>query len=220
MNWVNSLDSLSAHSDVFYVERSSGEHTSPRPQTPNNLISTELSAVYVKNLITISRITSLEPNIMSIESDTIELTVVYGYGRRYSIFPTRSERFELAGQLFQYSGYNSKSATTNGLVRWKRHSTITSAVRDSFILDTTDEFEYNARLRHIFRGRSIFLWWTQKILFCLKPTFYAANPHKESKAKTEHEIVFLKKRERRSATAKPAAVPYQYKKQPKTQKKL
>ena len=87
LNQIIPLDSLSTDSDVFYVERSLGEQTSPEHKIPTVHTSMELSRVHVRDLITISPVTSLESNRVTIEPDTNEPTIPYGYGRQHHIIP-------------------------------------------------------------------------------------------------------------------------------------
>ena len=67
-------------SDVFYVEQSSGEQSPPRTNTPIVLNSRVLSGIHTRGMIIISSVTSPEPNIITIESDTNEPTMPFGFG--------------------------------------------------------------------------------------------------------------------------------------------
>ena len=67
-------------SDVFYVERSSAKQTPLKRDNSNVRNATELSGVHVGDLIKISPVTSPEPNILTVESDTNEPTIPYSYG--------------------------------------------------------------------------------------------------------------------------------------------
>ena len=80
----------SSDSDVFYVEQSSKDPSPPRPNTPIVLNSTEMSGNDTWEMISISSIASSEPQIGTIgtiESDSNELTMPYGFGRQLPIFP-------------------------------------------------------------------------------------------------------------------------------------
>ena len=81
-----SLDS-STDSDVFYVERSSEEGSPTGNNTPAILNSTELSGAMVRETITISSITSPEPQIVTIDSDSNESTFPYRFGNQNPIMP-------------------------------------------------------------------------------------------------------------------------------------
>ena len=92
MNQLLSLDSSSTESDVFYVERSSEESSPARNSTPVVLNSTQLSGAMARETITISSVTSLEPQMVTIDSDSIELTIPYGFGSQHPIVqPSRND---------------------------------------------------------------------------------------------------------------------------------
>ena len=74
-------------SDVFYVEQSS---TEPRPQrhnTPNILNSTEVSEQHTARMPSVSSIASPQPQIFTIDDDSNEPTMPYGFGRQLPIVP-------------------------------------------------------------------------------------------------------------------------------------
>ena len=81
-----SLDS-STDSDIFYVVRSSAEGSPIRINTPAILNSTELSGAIAKETITISSVLSPEPQIVTIDSDSNEPTIRYGFGNQHPIVP-------------------------------------------------------------------------------------------------------------------------------------
>ena len=87
MNRNLSLDSSSAESDVFYVERSSEESSPIRNNTPVFLNSTELSGAMARDTITISSVASPEPQIVAIDSDSNDPTFSYGFGNQHPIMP-------------------------------------------------------------------------------------------------------------------------------------
>ena len=70
-----SLDSSSAESDVFYVERTSEEGSPIRIDTPSILNSTELSGAMVSETITISSVASSEARIVTMDSDSNDPTI-------------------------------------------------------------------------------------------------------------------------------------------------
>ena len=82
-----SLDSSSTESDVFYVERSAEEGSPARKKTPVVLNSTQLSEAIAMETIAISPVASLEPQIVTIESDSNEPTFPYGFGSQHPIVP-------------------------------------------------------------------------------------------------------------------------------------
>ena len=67
-------------SDVFYVERSSEEGSPIRNNTPAVLNSTALSGALDREAVTISSVASPEPQIVTIDSESNEPTLPYGFG--------------------------------------------------------------------------------------------------------------------------------------------
>ena len=74
-------------SDVFYVERSSEEGSPIRSNTPAVLNSTALSGALDREAVTISSVASPEPQIVTIDSDSNEPTLPYGFGHQQPIIP-------------------------------------------------------------------------------------------------------------------------------------
>ena len=87
MNPPLPLDSSSTESDVFYVERSPEEGSTARNNTPAVLNSTLLSAAIARETITIASVALPEPQIVTIKSDSEELTIPYGFGNQHPIVP-------------------------------------------------------------------------------------------------------------------------------------
>ena len=87
MNPHLSLDSSSTESDVFYVERSSEEGSANRSKIQAVLNSTELSRAMARETITISSIASPEPRNLTMDSDSNEPTIPYGFGSQHPIVP-------------------------------------------------------------------------------------------------------------------------------------
>ena len=87
MNPLLSLDSSPIQSDVFYVECSSEEGSPKRNNTPAVLKSTELSGAMARRTTTIPSVASLEPLMVTIDSDSNELTVPHGSGSQHPIVP-------------------------------------------------------------------------------------------------------------------------------------
>ena len=77
----------STDSDVFYVEHSSPEKSPIRNNTPAILNSTQLLGAMEPEAITISTVTSPEPQIVTIESDSNEPTFPYALGTQHPIVP-------------------------------------------------------------------------------------------------------------------------------------
>ena len=82
-----SLDSSSTESDVFYVERPSEESGPARNDSPAVLNSTQLSEAMARETITISSVASLEPQIVTIDSDANEPTILHGFGNQHPTVP-------------------------------------------------------------------------------------------------------------------------------------
>ena len=78
---------ISIDSDVFYVEQSSNDQRIPRPNTPIVLNFTEISGDDTREMISISSIASPEPQIVTIDDDSNEPTMPYGFGRQFPIVP-------------------------------------------------------------------------------------------------------------------------------------
>ena len=87
MNQLLPLDTSSTESDVFYVERSSEEGCPAQNNTPAVLNSTQLSGAMAREMITISSVAPLEPQIVTIDSDSNEPTITYGLGSQRPIVP-------------------------------------------------------------------------------------------------------------------------------------
>ena len=82
-----SLDYCSTESDVFYVEQTSTEGSPIRNNTPAILNSTEISGAMEREVITISSVPSPEPRIVTLDSDSNEPTMSYGFGNQQPILP-------------------------------------------------------------------------------------------------------------------------------------
>ena len=94
-----SLD-LSTDSDVFYVERSSAEGSAIRHNTPSIPNSTELSGAKARETTTFSSITSPETQIVTIDSDSNELTFPYEFGNQHAIVPLKLNDLNLPHKPF------------------------------------------------------------------------------------------------------------------------
>ena len=82
-----SLNSSSTESDVFYVEQTSTEGSPIRNNTPVILNSTEISGVMEREVISISTVPSPEPRIVTLDSDSSDPTIPYGFGNQQPIVP-------------------------------------------------------------------------------------------------------------------------------------
>ena len=74
------LASSSTESDVFYVEQSSPEGSAIQNKTPAILNSTEISGAMEREVITIYSVASPEPRIVTLDSDSNDPTIPYGFG--------------------------------------------------------------------------------------------------------------------------------------------
>ena len=82
---ASNLSLNSTDSDVFYVEQSSNDQSIPRHNTPIVLNSTEISGDDTREMISISSIASPEPQIVTIDDNSNEPTMPYGFGRQFPI---------------------------------------------------------------------------------------------------------------------------------------
>ena len=82
-----SLDSSSTESDVFCVEQSSLKGSPIRNNTPEILNSKEISGAMEREVITISSVASPEPRIVTLDSDSNDPTIPYGFGSQQPIVP-------------------------------------------------------------------------------------------------------------------------------------
>ena len=78
----------STDSDVFYVEQSSVEGSPIRENTPAILNSTEISGAMEREVITISSVASLEPRIVTLDCNSKDPTIPFGFGSQHPIVPT------------------------------------------------------------------------------------------------------------------------------------
>ena len=85
MNPLLYLDPSSTELDVFYVERSSMEGGPARTNTPAVLISTQLSRAMARETIINSPVASLEPQSVTIDSDSNEPKILYGFGNQHPV---------------------------------------------------------------------------------------------------------------------------------------
>ena len=81
------ISMASDDSDVFYVEQSSTEPSPQRHNTPNILNSTKVSEQHTARMPSVSSIASPQPQIITINDDSNEPTMPYGFGRQLPIVP-------------------------------------------------------------------------------------------------------------------------------------
>ena len=85
MNSNISIDSVD--SDVFFVEQVSNEPSPQRNNSPNILNSTERSQAHTAGMPSVSSIAFPEPQILTLNDDSNESTMPYGFGRQLPIIP-------------------------------------------------------------------------------------------------------------------------------------
>ena len=95
-----SLHSCSTESDVFYVEQRSTEGSPIRNNTPAILNSTEISGAMEREVITISSVASPEPRIVTLDSDSNDHTMPYGFGNQQPIVPPSLNNLDLPPNPF------------------------------------------------------------------------------------------------------------------------
>ena len=81
------ISMASDDSDVFYVEQVSNEPSPQRNNSPNILNLTETSQTYAVRMPSVSSILSPEPQIFTIDDNSNEPTMPYGFGRQLPIVP-------------------------------------------------------------------------------------------------------------------------------------
>ena len=97
---TSNISMASDDSDVFYVEQSSIEPSPQRHNTPNILNSTEISEQHTTRMPSISSKASPEPRIFTIDKDSNEPTMPYGFGRQLPIVPPSLNDLNLPANPF------------------------------------------------------------------------------------------------------------------------
>ena len=97
-----SLDSTDSH--VFYVEQLSDEPSPRRNNSPDILNSTERSEHRTARMPSISTIASPQPHIFTIDDDSNEPTIPYGFGRQLPIVPPSLNDLNLPPNPFNILG--------------------------------------------------------------------------------------------------------------------
>ena len=90
----------SVDSDVFIVEQISNEPSPQRHNSANILNSTELSPSHTAGMPSVSSIASPEPRILTIDDDSNEPTMPYGFGRQLPIVPPSLNELNLPPNPF------------------------------------------------------------------------------------------------------------------------
>ena len=98
MSFNSSIDYTD--SDVFYVEQTSNEPSPQRNNSPHILNSTELSEHHTARMPSVSTIASPEPPIVTINDNSNEPTMPYGFGRQLPIVPPSLNDLNLSPNPF------------------------------------------------------------------------------------------------------------------------
>ena len=94
------MGSSSTESDVFYVVQSSVNGSPVRNNTPAILNSMEISGAMEREVITISSVASPEPRFVTLDSDSNDPTILYGFGSQQPIVPPSLSDFNLPPNPF------------------------------------------------------------------------------------------------------------------------
>ena len=90
----------STDSDVFYVEQISNEPSPQRNNSPDILNSTERSEHHATRMPSISTVASPQPYIFTINDNSNERTIPYGFGRQLPIVPPSLNNLNLPPNPF------------------------------------------------------------------------------------------------------------------------
>ena len=94
------LDSSSAVSVVFFVEQSSREGSPIQNNTSVILNTTEISGAMEKEVITISSVASPEPGIVTLDFESNDPTIPYGFGSQQPTVPLSLNDLNLPPNAF------------------------------------------------------------------------------------------------------------------------
>ena len=96
---VNSFDSTDL--EIFYVEQLSGKQSPQTNNTPGRPNSKETSGAHAKEIDIISSVASVEPQIVTMNSDSNDSSIPYSYARQDSIdSPSLSDLNHITKFLF------------------------------------------------------------------------------------------------------------------------
>ena len=110
---ASNLSLNSTDSDVFYVEQSSNDQSIPRAKTPIVLNSTEISGDDTRGMLSISSIASPEPQIVTIDDDSNEPTMPYGFRRQLPVISTSLNDLNLPPYPFNILAAMAMANNTN-----------------------------------------------------------------------------------------------------------
>ena len=97
---TSNISMASSDYDEFYVEQTSNEPSPQRNNSPHILNSTDISQAYGARMPSVSSIASPEPRFFTIDDDSNETTMPYGFGRQLSIVPPSPKDLNLPPNLF------------------------------------------------------------------------------------------------------------------------
>ena len=95
-----SLNSSSTESDDFYVEQTSTKGSPIRNNSPAIFKSTEISGNVEREVISISTVPSPEPRIVTLDPDSNDPTMPYGFGNQQPIVPPSLNDLNLPPNTF------------------------------------------------------------------------------------------------------------------------
>ena len=209
---TKSLESISTESDVFYVERSSGEDSPDRSNTPAVLKSTQLSGALAREVNTISSVASPEPQIVTIESNSNEPTIPYGHGWQVPIIPLSLIDFNLPLNPFNVMTCISLAPITEAQLH---HVEIDLSPIQEDVIDVTDISTPSMLVSSIREtssdqtpGHSILT--SPDESHSLRPHRPHRRLHDNKRKNWAWECRFLREGECGSTTAKPTVNPYQH----------
>ena len=84
---TSNISMASSDSNVFYLEQISNESSLQRNNSVNILNSTDISEQHTARMPSVSSIASAEPRMFTIDDDSNEPTMPYGFGRQLPIVP-------------------------------------------------------------------------------------------------------------------------------------
>ena len=96
----SNISMASSDSDVFYGEQTSNEPSPQRNNSPSFLNSTEISQTYAARMPSVSSIASPERQIFTIDDNSNEPTMPYGFGRQLPIVPSNLNDLNLPPNRF------------------------------------------------------------------------------------------------------------------------
>ena len=85
---------------MFYVEQTSNEPSPQRNNSPNILNSTEISQAYPARMPSVSSIASPEPQNFTIDDNSNDPTMPYGFGRQLPVVPPSQNYLNLPPNPF------------------------------------------------------------------------------------------------------------------------